>query len=88
MTKTLSFILLGGAVALASSVLFANRSATAASEQVAWCQPPVTYPLKVRKPKAIERRQADEVAWCQPPVTYPLKVRKPKAAESRERTFA
>ena len=57
MTKTLSFILLGGAVALATSVLFENGAATAACERVAWCQPPVTYPLKVRKPKAAESRE-------------------------------
>ena len=88
MTKTLFSVVVGGAAALALAFLIENRSAASGAVQSAWCQPPVDYPLKVRKKKAIECGHSLEQAWCQPPVDYPLKVRKKRVVASRTPTVA
>ena len=85
MTKTLLSLILGGAVALALSAALENPQSAGASAQLAWGQPPVDYPLKPKKKKAIERPHSVDVAWGQPPVDYPLKPKKKKAMETLAR---
>ena len=88
MTKTLLSLLVGGAAALALSVAIENRQGGVAPVQVAWGEPPVDYPLKPKKKKAMEFLHPVDVAWGEPPVDYPLKPKKKPAMETLARPLA